>query len=915
MIKKIKIAMCALIAFFTIIPLKISALETFEATDGESYATFGSPCSEDGEGCASWLENFEIRATLVDQNKRRIDGTKTIEFYPINPYNNDDYIKSDDVTDHGSGGYSATETLNQYYEEDYSFVGSNVAKITGEDRATEVIDTSNERYGIFLGFGERNYAQDDFEAYSANRNAFISYASNLKARKINVSGFGKVSFVDFFLKVCGFSDVWNSSQDITTLTKIGTAQKNGTKFYILIEPVYSYGVQKNYVNHQVRGTTKQLAQFLVNNKDQANWFYTPFLTDLAANYYCNFIDRSGALGLNSNDSYLCSDYSNFEFIKTVERVIERFEALVDRVQTSVVCVFPKSKKCQDVINSVNESKRRFETRYESTSALSLTKISGIYGKLADPNSSVGVNIIDLSQILKSQSISYTNKCTLNINSCMNNNFIFSSKLSSNTDMFSCVYPSNTNATPSNTLKNNYAYQVDDDLWCYDDVKYDFGELTRYYYNGRKNKNILDKNQLAEIPSGKLTVNRTCFSKNDISSGVNSALNTAFETDNSNYQKKFTLSFSGTDYIYERGEKYQLTNGAEVKNNFSYDKEEKESQSGEKYYEYSSTFFYDYTLKSGYSSTSSCVNISDYNITNTLGNSNCIDLDGMKKSKTIIIPSSTEEGIYTNFLSTDSKNITPELNNAYGYANKMYNTLNSNMHTVASSELYKTDASSTQQYKNNSDFINITNSYTLVKKYGEACFFETEVKDKNILEEGVQFRVISLTNPFPARDGTSRLAGTNWLNDTENNVKDYIQNNRGVLTEAVYEKEPMYKITLDAPTMIKIREYNKNNSYTNMNLTCEEGTGRMCISSFLRNELSNLEGTCATEKASNIAQITKINERIDALSNLCRNPAQCLNSNKDEIKELDKNGDGIVTTDDRLTIEYYTCADKTAASGG
>ena len=114
-----------------------------------------------------------------------------------------------------------------------------------------------------------------------------------------------------------------------------------------------------------------------------------------------------------------------------------------------------------------------------------------------------------------------------------------------------------------------------------------------------------------------------------------------------------------------------------------------------------------------------------------------------------------------------------------------------------------------------------------------------------------------------------MPGTNWLSEKENNVYEYIQNNRNVNAEEVYNKEPLYTVTLDTKTMIKIREYNKTHSYTNTDIVCEEGKGRKCISEFLRNDkyIDNIKGKC--------------------------------------VEEVDSNN----------TKEYYECADKTEKSGG
>lgn len=153
-----------------------------------------------------------------------------------------------------------------------------------------------------------------------------------------------------------------------------------------------------------------------------------------------------------------------------------------------------------------------------------------------------------------------------------------------------------------------------------------------------------------------------------------------------------------------------------------------------------------------------------------------------------------------------------------------------------------------------------------------CNFSFDVTNP---ESEIRFRVISLENPFPGRDGTSRMPSKNWFYDN-NYVYDYILNNRGIrstlcgnLSEACLNSispekmyttlEPMYSITLTPSTMLKIREYNKKYSYYSMydtldfaeghghenetvrqadkdadKLICDD-QGRQCYSQFLRDD--------------------------------------------------------------------------------
>lgn len=113
---------------------------------------------------------------------------------------------------------------------------------------------------------------------------------------------------------------------------------------------------------------------------------------------------------------------------------------------------------------------------------------------------------------------------------------------------------------------------------------------------------------------------------------------------------------------------------------------------------------------------------------------------------------------------------------------------------------------------------------------------------------VVYRPISLTNPFPGINGTTRDPGRNWLGlvrDKDGNLvyykgsitslsDYYIKYNRGYTDYELYrEAEPLYVIKLDSDRIKAIREYNdyKNHDYNNFDLECTNG--EKCISKFLR----------------------------------------------------------------------------------
>lgn len=89
---------------------------------------------------------------------------------------------------------------------------------------------------------------------------------------------------------------------------------------------------------------------------------------------------------------------------------------------------------------------------------------------------------------------------------------------------------------------------------------------------------------------------------------------------------------------------------------------------------------------------------------------------------------------------------------------------------------------------------------------------------------VIYRVINLNDPFP-----NRIPGENW--NVQNYVEDYIKNNRNVVTDEVYTKEPMYEIELTPKLIKEIRNENKSVNYGDLNLYCKDG--EECRSEFVR----------------------------------------------------------------------------------
>ena len=131
---------------------------------------------------------------------------------------------------------------------------------------------------------------------------------------------------------------------------------------------------------------------------------------------------------------------------------------------------------------------------------------------------------------------------------------------------------------------------------------------------------------------------------------------------------------------------------------------------------------------------------------------------------------------------------------------------------------------------------------------------------------VEYRTISLTNPFPGESGTGRSPGSNWRGN-ENGEKitkkdKYITYNRGVNTTAgtkgatntgydVYKLDPMYEIDLTPALMKTIKNYNSKQNlehktvygrtnvsgYSDFTLVCKKdsriGNYTQCTSKIIR----------------------------------------------------------------------------------
>jgi hypothetical protein len=827
LLKKIIIYNCIGIFFFIKIEsIKSINVETNVDGSSQSYTIPSCGLDENGNylsGCGYFTENLVVRITVVDENNRTINGTKTIEISPrddvgVIPMNTNRTYEAVFVgihegrTDEISNSYS----IDGQYEYKYKhvFIGSSVARyengVTTEETMTN--NGGMEKYYVPLrGFDPQ---KDDWSYYDTNRKRFFDEMkqTDWKFKIIEDDGKSK-TLLEFILDKTGYNRANFETQE-------------NTRIKLMVEPVYEVNMGWGGNEYTYRGTAKQLARVSLNSTNVTlNWFWPITYQYHVYNMYNNIITPEKV-----------NNFSSFEPISRE---------------------FIKDGSREEVIN-------QFRNIYEKIA-------QGDNGGTISP---MGIAIVDITEKIQS-----SGNCKYVINQCTENDFKYTATLkpkTSNDDIKSCVYPKF--EADKSILKEYIDYDEDKDLWCYDNVEYDFNNL-------KEIPSTVNSNQMINIPNGKLRVSRTCYtSKSNV--GTESILDT---NSNNNYQETFKIKINGMEKTYKRTNTKTTTVKKEQIN-------EGESElyklTAEIEYEYTITDTESYNNKNGLT-----IDMNNLTIRNeNYGTTNRIKIPETNSGKTIVIPTS-ESGKYENTLTAES------LNNAFGKSNKLYNKVKNNgkLKQIGTIKEWTDNTSKRFEY--------------IIKEYTENnCKFETY----NTNSINAKFRVISLTNPFPGRDGTSRMPGKNWITETEDNVTQYIQKNRGVNSEAVYNLKPLYVITLNAKNMMKIRSYNNKYSYGYHDLTCESGTGRMCLSNFLRDGkyISNLDGECGS-KIERIVKndksgITNFNRKIKELEE----NGTGFNTEKYNLYSVyDTNRDGQITKKDYINSLYYSCADKTAVSGG
>lgn len=184
----------------------------------------------------------------------------------------------------------------------------------------------------------------------------------------------------------------------------------------------------------------------------------------------------------------------------------------------------------------------------------------------------------------------------------------------------------------------------------------------------------------------------------------------------------------------------------------------------------------------------------------------------------------------------------------GYKNYLYNT-------------YQTAVRNYNSSLTDNDFVNTEGQNQLLHD----CYYEVDEGEPYCPSKGCDndeydlgsvrliYRPISLESPFPGMDASGRNTGSNWciLNsdkttnckNTNENVEKYILNNRNTEGSSIYNKDPMYEITLTPALIKEIRNYNSKTNYDDYYVYCsgEKGKeGSECKSKFVRGESVSID---------------------------------------------------------------------------
>lgn len=417
--------------------------------------------------------------------------------------------------------------------------------------------------------------------------------------------------------------------------------------------------------------------------------------------------------------------------------------------------------------------------------------------IASSDNLYGVNLVSLSEIETPQNVS----CEFTINRCGTNRNSISFKLIGKND------EGKVDSTISAACVKNIS-KITGSTSCYDRVNYDVSAVL----NADNLNGVMKKYTFQNIPSISVDVNRECWTNSTVSYNFTG--------------KAPTLNILGSSYKFTKSGVISskssssglVVGGARL-------------QTSTKNYRY-------YLTGAGVYGSNGSLNV-DINSTKPVNSYDPLSALTM---------GSTDKYSRYIYVSSAMNDTSKEKNNV-----EFSSDLGTLLGQTDKNIITKLQDGS-QMVTDTSGLTNLNLTYKLIDNGGSSkCYFQPGDNKDDV---DLKFRVISLSYPFPAKDGKSRLPGLNWFDD-ENYVYKYITNNRNIQAtktsstvvnpENIYlDKEPLYTINLDAQSISKIRNYNKTKSYDDINLECSDG--RQCYSTFLRDNGLISSGTCKDTKS-------------------------------------------------------------------
>lgn len=908
-----------------VILVTFSFLKTVGAADekyssiffAESQPAYGTPCNQSNGGyVACWMPQFMVAVTIVDGNGKAItnksNGIGTVVFAPQRyDYNLQELPSKVDYGEYNVRNYDISNNI------DYRFQGLSANDPDGRLKLGGV-NKLNKLISMYMGFepffGDYYIDETDKTGSTPNYTQYFDWFKDYIAS-------GRKSSKDKNGNYQSFVDIFNFYTGI----KIETIKKN----YIMVEPVYTYLYnvadeecafdydswkcpKKQY---QFTGTAREAATNLVararrNSKQFAassnflRGLSLGFIEKMACNIYAPIDLTNNKLpGKNLFSTSCLNDYKQGDTFPTGGSESEKISAYKKRILSLTK------------IGNVSTQYKIGDVVYDT-------------GRI-DENNIYGVGFIKINfdnpteeYIPITKNVNYY--CKFISNSCGNNQSTLSMTLMSTDSNGKAINKSTADCIHANTnykLSNGKAY-------CYENVSYDFSSVL-----GALNNGIHDTGTLLNLPKGKVTGTRICYTtiKNlKISDLKGSIKNNSSGTGT---LKNVDLVYNGNTYKYARG---SVTYGNMISGSATV-------RNGGSVYTYTIPFTANYLP-----ATSNNIDLKTTLLTNYTTNSSV--LKGREDANYIISSSFTEEtGTKSGVLSF------PNLELKYSYLKSLQNAAGNKLKSVATKKTKTTNGGVT------TNVTTVYNSYVSLDANNNSnsynCPFNVNLKnelyDENekcisgCLENpnlNIKFRTIDLDNPFPSRAGIGRSAGANWqaysylkeasVNGTMKKTVKYenISDNRGTddnNPNDLYDLKPLYTIKLDATTIRKIRDYNKSISegYTDFNLDCYNGTGSRCISKFLDDTkifANKITGTCANAVNDNLiytdddilkffAVCTMLNECQEATDNLNKKYSQNKSVN-DYKNELDFNKDGVVNTADsnnmlRTDDKFNACRSK------